>query len=74
MKLGKLQAHLQKLYCDMTIIATDWFLCLFCTALPSEVSQALFSQHCFSPCCPTKEGQAPRAVDRPLRFDRESVL
>ena len=36
-KLPKLFAHLSRLHCDMTIIATDWFLCLFSTALPSEV-------------------------------------
>ena len=36
-KLPRLHAHLQKLGCDMSIIATDWFLCLFSTSLPSEV-------------------------------------
>jgi hypothetical protein len=36
-KLPRLRQHLEKLGCDMTIIATDWFLCLFSTSLPSEV-------------------------------------
>lgn len=36
-KLPKLGAHLKRLACDITLIATDWFLCLFSTALPSEV-------------------------------------
>ncbi len=40
-KLPKLARHLQGLNCDMSIIATDWFLCLFCTALPSEVLLSL---------------------------------
>lgn len=35
-KLPKLGAHLKHLNCDMTLIATDWFLCLFSTVLPSE--------------------------------------
>ncbi|KAK9808174.1 hypothetical protein WJX73_005269 [Symbiochloris irregularis] len=35
-KLPKLAAHLRELNCDMTLIATDWFLCLFATVLPSE--------------------------------------
>ena len=38
MKLPRLRQHLIKLQCDITIIATDWFLCLFATVLPSEVS------------------------------------
>ena len=37
-KLPRLHAHLQRLGCDMSIIATDWVLCLFSTSLPSEVS------------------------------------
>lgn len=41
-KLPKLRSHLAKLHCDMTIIATDWFLCLFSTALPSEVWPPIF--------------------------------
>jgi len=44
-KLPKLAKHLKGLNCDMSIIATDWFLCLFCTALPSEVPPS-------SPTCP----------------------
>ena len=39
-KLPKLGAHLKRLNCDMTLIATDWFLCLFSTVLPSEVSSS----------------------------------
>ncbi|KAK9919170.1 hypothetical protein WJX75_009858 [Coccomyxa subellipsoidea] len=37
-KLPRLRQHLEKLGCDMTIIATDWFLCLFSTSLPSETA------------------------------------
>ena len=36
-KQPKLFKHLQALSCDMSIIATDWFLCLFSTSLPAEV-------------------------------------
>ena len=36
-KMPKLAEHLSALQCDITIVATDWFLCLFCTTLPSEV-------------------------------------
>ena len=39
-KMPKLAAHLAALHCDITIVATDWFLCLFCTSVPSEVSPA----------------------------------
>ena len=42
MKLPRLRQHLIKLQCDITIIATDWFLCLFATVLPSEVGQLPF--------------------------------
>lgn len=43
MKLPRLRQHLIKLQCDITIIATDWFLCLFATVLPSEVGPAAHS-------------------------------
>ncbi|KAL4443069.1 hypothetical protein ABPG77_008560 [Micractinium sp. CCAP 211/92] len=35
-KLPRLGAHMQALGCDMSILATDWFLCLFSTSLPAE--------------------------------------
>ena len=41
MKLPRLREHLVRLQCDITIIATDWFLCLFATVLPSEVCAAI---------------------------------
>jgi len=41
-KLPKLYKHLQTTQCEMSIIATDWFLCLFATTLPSEVMSPLF--------------------------------
>lgn len=37
-KLPKLYKHLQTTQCEMSIIATDWFLCLFATTLPSETA------------------------------------
>ena len=37
-KLPKLAAHMTALRCDMSILATDWFLCLFCTSLPAETA------------------------------------
>lgn len=40
-KMPKLAEHFSSVHCDITIVATDWFLCLFCTTLPSEVSAAL---------------------------------
>lgn len=30
--------HLESLGCDVSIVATDWFLCLFTTSLPPEVA------------------------------------
>ena len=36
-KLPKVHAKMEAMHCDMTIVATDWFICLFATALPSEV-------------------------------------
>ena len=36
-KLPRLAAHLRVLSCDISILATDWFMCLFATTLPSEV-------------------------------------
>ena len=52
-KLPKLYKHLQAQQCEMSIIATDWFLCLFATTLPSEVSL------CF--VCATLQGRSPSA-------------
>ena len=37
-KLPRLAAHMSALGCDMSLLATDWFLCLFCTALPPETA------------------------------------
>lgn len=36
-KLPRLAQHLQALKCDISILATDWFMCLFATTLPAEV-------------------------------------
>mmetsp|Transcript_46329 Transcript_46329/g.117311 ORF Transcript_46329/g.117311 Transcript_46329/m.117311 type:complete len:370 (-) Transcript_46329:421-1530(-) len=33
-----LAAHMDKLGCDVNLVATDWFLCLFCTTLPIETA------------------------------------
>ena len=41
-KLPQLADHLKKMQCDISIISTDYFLCLFCTALPSEVRSMRF--------------------------------
>jgi TBC1 domain family member 2A len=35
-KLPRLAAHMAALRCDMSLLATDWFLCLYSTSLPSE--------------------------------------
>mmetsp|Transcript_20039 Transcript_20039/g.55778 ORF Transcript_20039/g.55778 Transcript_20039/m.55778 type:complete len:409 (+) Transcript_20039:44-1270(+) len=37
-KVPRLYKHFQDLGCDVSIIATDWFLCLFATSLPPEVA------------------------------------
>ena len=34
-KLPRLSAHMAALDCDMSLLATDWFLCLFATSLPA---------------------------------------
>jgi len=36
-KLPKLAKHLHEINCEISLIATDWFLCQFCTSVPSEV-------------------------------------
>lgn len=57
-KLPKLAAHLKELNCDMTLIATDWFLCLFATVLPSEViASSSFPLVCRTPCIASSIGQ-----------------
>ena len=33
-----LLAVVQSLGCDISLLATDWFLCLFCTSFPSETA------------------------------------
>mmetsp|Transcript_8835 Transcript_8835/g.18886 ORF Transcript_8835/g.18886 Transcript_8835/m.18886 type:complete len:470 (+) Transcript_8835:84-1493(+) len=47
-KLPRLHHHLEALSCDVSVFSTDWFLCLFCTSLPSEsaarVWDALFHE------------------------------
>jgi hypothetical protein len=35
-KLPRLYQHFQQVECDISIIATDWYLCLFTTSMPSE--------------------------------------
>ncbi len=42
-KLPQLAEHLEKMQCDISIISTDYFLCLFCTTLPSEVRAHVFA-------------------------------
>lgn len=37
-KLPRLASHLSDLKCDMSILATDWFLCLYCTTLPGKTA------------------------------------
>uniref|UniRef100_A0A061QXG8 Tbc protein n=1 Tax=Tetraselmis sp. GSL018 TaxID=582737 RepID=A0A061QXG8_9CHLO len=34
----RLALHMEKLGCDMNLVSTDWFLCLFCTTLPIETA------------------------------------
>ncbi|KAI8112700.1 hypothetical protein M9434_004021 [Picochlorum sp. BPE23] len=47
-KLPKLAKHMKGLECGMTMLATEWFLCLFSTTLPAETTfriwDALFSE------------------------------
>lgn len=33
-----LAGHMETLGCDVNLVATDWFLCLFCTTLPIETA------------------------------------
>ncbi|KAK9832050.1 hypothetical protein WJX81_002190 [Elliptochloris bilobata] len=37
-KLPRLHRRLAELGCDMTILATDWFLCLYATSVPCETA------------------------------------
>eukprot|EP00884_Botryococcus_braunii_P008527 jgi/Botrbrau1/17676/Bobra.0166s0101.1 len=37
-KLPRLYQHFKMQACEMSLIATDWFLCLFCTTLPAETT------------------------------------
>lgn len=41
-KLPQLASHLSGLKCDMSILATDWFLCLYCTTLPGKTAIRLW--------------------------------
>lgn len=34
---GRISAHLEVVEFDVTLVATEWFLCLFSKTLPSEV-------------------------------------
>mmetsp|Transcript_23386 Transcript_23386/g.51328 ORF Transcript_23386/g.51328 Transcript_23386/m.51328 type:complete len:402 (-) Transcript_23386:579-1784(-) len=47
-KLPRLHAHLKATDCDISIIATDWYLCLYATSLPAETTcrvwDALFNE------------------------------
>lgn len=44
-KLPRLHKRLAELGCDMTILATDWFLCLYATSLPCEVRPRAARRH-----------------------------
>ena len=41
-KLPQLCAHLARVGVDISIIATDYFLCLFCTVMPSETAMRVW--------------------------------
>lgn len=47
-KLPRLAAHMEALEVDMSVMATEWYLCLFATSMPSEtvarVWDALFNE------------------------------
>ncbi|KAG2449397.1 hypothetical protein HYH02_005547 [Chlamydomonas schloesseri] len=47
-KLPRLHAHMARLGCDTSLIATDWFLTLYCSSMPPEsacrVLDALFHE------------------------------
>ncbi|MEW5304533.1 MAG: hypothetical protein WDW36_007139 [Sanguina aurantia] len=47
-KMPLFSDHLARVSCDISMFATDWFLCLFCTSCPSDVAariwDALFSE------------------------------
>lgn len=47
-KLPRLHAHFKELECDISIIATEWYLCLFSSSMPSEtvarIWDALFNE------------------------------
>lgn len=40
----RLCAHLETLEFDVSIVATEWFLCLFAKSLPSEVKLLILPQ------------------------------
>lgn len=37
-KLPRLSNHMERFSCDISLIATDWFLCLYSTSLPVETT------------------------------------
>lgn len=41
-KLPKLGVHLTRIGVDISIVATDYFLCLFCTVMPSETAMRIW--------------------------------
>lgn len=41
----RIASHLEALDFDVSLVATEWFLCLFSKSLPSEVRQILITYH-----------------------------
>jgi hypothetical protein len=37
-RVPQVAEHLEKIHCDVSYFATDWFLCLFCKTLPGETT------------------------------------
>ena len=44
----RLAAHFGDIDFDVSLVTTEWFLCLFAKSLPAEVSPILFLLHCIS--------------------------
>jgi hypothetical protein len=47
-KQCRIATHLEELEFDVSLVATEWFLCLFSKSLPSEVGSSLFLTHFLS--------------------------
>ena len=55
--LNRLAAHLELIGFDVSVVITEWFLCLFAKSLPSEVKKQKEQFHALRCICPNLNSQ-----------------